>query len=98
MPENWKKPGFLTAESIELKLIACHLLGQEMVLGLRKIGFCSQFAKKPVKTGLANSCNSTVLTQCVIHYFQCFDDGELIFDIRFIKFKSLSSWIQQKTS
>ena len=31
-----------------------------MVLGLRKTGFCPQFARKPVKTGLANNSNSTV--------------------------------------
>ena len=66
--ENRKKTVFQTAESIGLKLIACLLLGQGMVSGSRKTGFCSQFVGKPAKTGLANSSNSTVLTQCVIHY------------------------------
>ena len=83
------------AELIGLKLIACVPLGLGMILRFKKPDLVFRFAVKPVKTGLASICNINVLTQCVIYHFQCFDDGELIFDIGFIKFRSLSGWIQQ---
>ena len=80
------------AELIGLKLIACVPLGLGMILRFKKPGFGFPVCRE---IGLASICNINVLTQCVIHYFQCFDDGELIFDIGFIKFRSLSGWIQQ---
>ena len=94
------------AELIGLKLIACVPLGLGMILRFKTPGFgfpvCRKtgknriwFAGKPVKTGLSSIYNINILNQCVIYHFQCFDDGELIFDIGFIKFRSLSGWIQQ---